>query len=210
MTVYELGETYIGKIYIYDESGNLYDPTSADMRITKPDGTAVDPINMSSKATGVYYGDWDIPEDGDFGVYEVKFKIADDEIGTTFQREQFFVLPIDVDEVREMSGDASIEDDDLARIVYYAQSIAESDTGMALKTAKGESLKQLKMAVIYMAAHLCRVKLTEPKRLTLADVESNREKFILDLDKGTILRIYKNIVHRLSIPFAKGSSLDED
>ena len=128
MVVYSRGETYIQKITIRDENNNLYDPDSVTWTVTNPKGTAVvDDSAMTKVSTGVYKASYNIPSNAPYGEYKVSIKMTITDTSTTIKEDEFFVLPIRLAEVKQVSGivdENSISDKDFSQLLWHAYQIA--------------------------------------------------------------------------------------
>ena len=128
MVVYSRGESYIQKITIRDENNNLYDPDNVTWTIVNPKGTAVvEDSAMTKVSTGVYKASYDIPSDAPYGEYKVTIKMVITDSSTTIKEDEFFVLPIRLEEVKQVSGivdENSISDRDFSQLLWHAYQIA--------------------------------------------------------------------------------------
>ena len=128
MVVYSRGESYIQKITIRDENNNLYDPDNVTWTIVNPKGTAVvEDSAMTKVSTGVYKASYDIPSNAPYGEYKVTIKMVITDSSTTIKEDEFFVLPIRLEEVKQISGivdENSISDKDFSQLLWHAYQIA--------------------------------------------------------------------------------------
>ena len=128
MVVYSRGESYIQKITIRDENNNLYDPDNVTWTIVNPKGTAVvEDSAMTKVSTGVYKAGYDIPSNAPYGEYKVTIKMVITDSSTTIKEDEFFVLPIRLSEVKQVSGivdENSISDKDFSQLLWHAYQIA--------------------------------------------------------------------------------------
>lgn len=125
MSVYERDETYVHWTKIRDEAGQPVAPTTIKISITDPDGTLlVDAQDMTQEEIGLYYYNYQIPADANFGNWDVIVRATDAVGNATKFTDEFYLLPWNIlAQIRSQSGIGSrksISDDDLAQIAWDA------------------------------------------------------------------------------------------
>jgi len=127
MVVYSRGETYIQKVTIRDEDNVLFNPDEVKWTITDPNGTiVVNEEDMLNVSTGVYKDSYNIPDDAPYGNYRVKIEMIVIDIQTTIKEDEFFILPIKLEDVKQVSGivdERSISDRDFSQLLWHAYQI---------------------------------------------------------------------------------------
>lgn len=290
MVVYSRGETCIHRVTIRDENNNLFDPDTVTITIYDPSGnTVVDNQTMTKQSTGVYQYGYNIPSNAKYGEYRIVVKMTITGTSTTIQEDEFFILPIRLEEVKQVSGirdENSISDKDFSQLLWHAYQIAlkeafikhydeepkgNPDTGVWLDgsnktfqvrhppiadangdgTVDGDDITAIwvdedynvhsltasvvnaregiitleqtdgsaipstakkvrvdyyqepprwdsnifEKAVTFLASHLAQMRLKEPSRITIADLESNRT--LMDERHTEFLDMYRMLMRRL-------------
>lgn len=88
----------------------------------------------------------------------------------------------------------SIPDTELQVILDIAKHIVSIDTGVA----EAELSPEYDDAVLFMSAHIARIRLSEPDRVTLADIENNREIVKLTITTDIYLELYNRAIKKRS------------
>jgi len=125
MSVYTRSEDFTHWVTIKDRTNIKVDPNVVQMNIYDPcNRRVVSNASMGKNATGEYYYYYTIPSSATYGRYDIKVVAESSTPTTTNFKDEFFVMPWDVEEeVRQISGIAdekSIADRDLSNLCWMA------------------------------------------------------------------------------------------
>jgi len=91
-TTYQLGETPRLEATITDSDDASANPTTTTIKIIDSGGTTkVDDVAMENEDTGSYYYDYDIPSDGDTGLWRYNVTATGSAGRVTIKRSKFNV-----------------------------------------------------------------------------------------------------------------------